>query len=59
MCTNDTARLLQCKLVSLVINMVWGDRGITVTSVIAKLLAIVLEQRVASWAEEHAVKGKE
>ena len=33
-------------------------RGITVGSVIAKLFAMVLEQRIASWAEEHAVKAK-
>ena len=33
-------------------------RGITVGSVIAKLFAMVLEQRIASWAEDHAVKTK-
>ena len=33
-------------------------RGITVGSVIAKLFAMILEQRIASWAEEHAVKAK-
>ncbi len=33
-------------------------RGITVGSVVAKLLAMTLEQRIASWAEEHAVKAK-
>ena len=27
-------------------------------SVVAKLLAMTLEQRIASWAEEHAVKAK-
>lgn len=27
-------------------------------SVIAKLFAMILEQRIASWAEEHAVKAK-
>jgi len=32
-------------------------RGITVGSVVAKLFAMILEQRNASWAEEHAVKG--
>ena len=31
-------------------------RGITVGSVIAKLFVMILEQRIASWAEEHAVK---
>ena len=30
-------------------------RGITVGSVIAKLFAMILEQRTASWAEDHAV----
>jgi hypothetical protein len=33
-------------------------RGITIGSVIAKLFAMILEQRIASWAEEHAVKAK-
>ena len=33
-------------------------RGITVGSVIAKLFAMMLEQRIASRAEEHAVKAK-
>ena len=33
-------------------------RGITVGSVIAKLFAMILEQRFAFWAEEHAVKAK-
>ena len=33
-------------------------RGITVGSVIAKLSAMTLEQRIALWAEEHAVKAK-
>ena len=33
-------------------------RGITVGSVIAKLFALILEQRIAAWAEEHAVKAK-
>ena len=33
-------------------------RGITVGSVIAKLFAIILEQRLSTWAEEHAVKAK-
>ena len=33
-------------------------RGITVGSVIAKLFAMILEQRIALWAEEHAVKAK-
>ena len=33
-------------------------RGITVGSVIAELFAMILEQRIASWAEEHAVKAK-
>jgi len=27
--------------------------------VIAKRFAMILEQRIASWAEEHAVKAKE
>ena len=31
-------------------------RGVTVGSVIAKLFAMILEQRIASWAEEHDVK---
>ena len=30
-------------------------RGITVGSMVAKM---ILEQRIASWAEEHAVKAK-
>lgn len=33
-------------------------RGITVGSVIAKLFAMIVEQRIATWAEEHAVKAK-
>ncbi len=33
-------------------------RGITIGFVIAKLFAMILEQRIASWAEEHAVKAK-
>ena len=33
-------------------------RGITVGSVIAKLFAMILEQRLSTWAEEHAVKAK-
>ena len=33
-------------------------QGITVGSVIAKLFAMILEQRIASWAEDHAVKAK-
>ncbi len=33
-------------------------RGITVGLVIVKLFAMILEQRIASWAEEHAVKAK-
>ncbi len=33
-------------------------RGITVGSVVAQLFAMILEQRIASWAEEHAVKAK-
>ena len=33
-------------------------RGITVGSVIAKLFAMILEQRIASWAEDHAAKAK-
>ena len=33
-------------------------RGITVASVIAKLFAMILEQMIASWAEDHAVKAK-
>ena len=34
--------------------------GITAGSVVAKLFAMILEQRIASWAahEEHAVKAK-
>ena len=32
--------------------------GITVGSVVAKLFAMLLQQRIASWAEEHAVKAK-
>ena len=31
-------------------------RGITVGSVTAKLFAIIVEQRTASWTKEHAVK---
>ena len=27
-------------------------------SVVAKLFAMILEQRIASWAEKHAVKAK-
>ena len=33
-------------------------RGITVGSVVAKLFAMILEQRIATWAEDHAVKAK-
>ncbi len=33
-------------------------RGITVGFVVAKLFAMILEQRIASWAEEHAAKGQ-
>ena len=33
-------------------------QGITVGSVIAKLFAMIFEQRIASWAEKHAVKTK-
>ena len=33
-------------------------RGITVGSVIAKLFAMILEQRIATWAEKHSVKAK-
>ena len=33
-------------------------RGITVGSVIAKLFAMILEQRLSAWAESHAVKAK-
>ncbi len=33
-------------------------RGITVGCVVAKRFAMILEQRIASWAEEHAVKSK-
>ncbi len=33
-------------------------RGITVGSVVAKLFAMILQQSIASWAEEHAVKAK-
>ena len=33
-------------------------RGIIVGSVIAKLFAMILEQRMVSWAEDHAVKAK-
>ena len=33
-------------------------RGITVCSVTAKLFAMLLEQKTASWAEEHAVEVK-
>ncbi len=33
-------------------------RGITVGPVFAKLFAMILEQRIASGAEEHAVKAK-
>ena len=32
-------------------------RGITLGLVFAKLSAMVLEQRITSWAEEHAVKA--
>ena len=35
-----------------------NHRGITVGSVVAKLFAMILEQRIATWAEEHAVKAK-
>ena len=33
-------------------------RGITVGSVIAKLFAVILEQRIALWAEKQGVKAK-
>ena len=33
-------------------------RGITVGSVFAKLFAMILEQRLSAWAENHAVKAK-
>ena len=33
-------------------------RGITVGSVIARLFAMILEQRIASWAEKQGVKAK-
>ena len=33
-------------------------RGITIGSVIAKLFAMILEQRLASWAEKQGVKAK-
>lgn len=33
-------------------------RGITVNSVIAKLFAMILEQRIAKWADEHGVKAQ-
>ena len=33
-------------------------RGITVGSLIANLFATRLEQRIASWPEEHAVQAK-
>ncbi len=33
-------------------------RGITVGSVVAKLFAIILELKIASWVEAHAVKAK-
>ena len=36
----------------------YNYRGITVVSVVAKLFALILEQKIASWAEEHAVKAK-
>ena len=35
-----------------------NNRGITVGSVIAKLFAMILEQTIASWAEDNAVKAK-
>ena len=43
---------------------VWGRSdvsnygGITSGSVVPKLFANILEQRIATWAEEHAVKAK-
>ena len=33
-------------------------RGITVSSVIAKLVAMILERRIVLWAERHAVKAQ-
>ena len=33
-------------------------RGITVSSVIAKLFAMILERRIALWAGRHAVKAQ-
>ena len=33
-------------------------RGITVGSVVAKLFAMILEQKITFWAEEHDVKAK-
>ena len=33
-------------------------RGITVGPVFAKLFAMIIERRLASWAEEHGVKGR-
>ena len=33
-------------------------RGFTVGSVLAKLFAMILEQRLSAWAESHAVKAK-
>ncbi len=35
-----------------------SHRGITVGPVIAKLFAMIIEQRLASWAEKHAVKAR-
>ena len=32
--------------------------AITADSVTAKLFEMILEQRIASWAEEHAIKAK-
>ena len=33
-------------------------RGITVNSVVSKLFAMILEQRIAKWADEHGVKAR-
>ena len=33
-------------------------RGITVGPVFAKLFAMIIERRLASWAEEHGVKAR-
>ena len=62
--------LLNCMFASLSVGLITavyksGDksdmsnyRGITVGFVTAKLFAMTPEQRIASWAEEHAVKAK-